>query len=60
MLSFVNWVLGFALARSDSRFSCVDNLLPGSVPGSSIPSSVHLFVNPFPPPALPGLIGTVG
>jgi hypothetical protein len=45
---------------SDSRFSFVNNLLPDLVAGKCFPSYIHLFVNPFPPPALPDLIGIYG
>ena len=45
-------------AISDSRFSSVDNAYGLCVP-HCFPSSIHLPVNPFPPPALPGFIGTM-
>ena len=55
----IDLTFGFSSPISDSRFSFVDNL-PGSGSGTCFTSSIHPFVNPFPPPALPGLTGTMG
>ena len=56
----MNLTLESLAAISDSRFSSVDNAFPGSGSGwvrHCFPSSIHLPVNPFPQPALPGFDG---
>ncbi len=58
---FTNWSSrsNYNLAISDNRFSFVNNLFSDSVFGNCFPSTIHLFVNPFPPSALPDFNGTM-
>ena len=64
-----NRTCGFPASGSSSRFTAcllivdlvsVTMLLPGLCVPHCFSASIHLPVNPFPPPALPGFISTMG